>query len=85
MHAPSFARRSSALRIWSSAPGAQRFRRPTDILLLTIAALTLALLDIWAPGPTSLDEAISSVTTAVSDVFDWMWEISYALLMCNAV
>lgn len=80
MHAPSFVRRTSAIRIWSSAPGAQRFRRPTDILLLVSAMVALALLDIWAPGPTSLDEALVAVTTSVSEILDWLWEISYALL-----
>ncbi len=80
MHAPSFVRRTSAVRIWSSAPGAQRFRRPTDILLLVAALVTLALLDIWAPGPTSLDEALVSVTSSVSEILDWLWEISYTLL-----
>jgi len=85
MHAPSIVRRTSALRVWSSAPGAQRFLRPTDILLLAASLVTLALLDIWAPGPTSLDEALVSVTTTVSELLDWLWEISYALLAGWAV
>lgn len=80
MRAPSFVRRTSAIRVWSSAPGAQCFRRPTDILLLAGALTTLAVLNIWAPGPTSLDEALTAVTASVSEVLGWMWEISYALL-----
>ncbi len=80
MHAPSFVRRTSAIRVWSSAAGAQRFRRPTDILLLAVSLITVAVLNIWAPGPSSLDSAISSVATSVSDLLAWLWELSYALL-----
>ena len=29
------------VRVWSSAPGAQRMRRPTDVLLVTASVLLL--------------------------------------------
>ncbi len=47
------------VRVWSSAPGSQRMRRPTDVLLLITSVLLLAALALIAPGPTNVDTALA--------------------------
>jgi uncharacterized membrane protein YbhN (UPF0104 family) len=73
------------VRVWSSAPGAQRMRRPTDVLLLIASVLLLAALALVAPGPTSVDSAISSLLAALPSVVDLLWGLAYTTLAIWAV
>ena len=68
------------VRVWSSAPGSQRMRRPTDVLLLITSVLLLAALALIAPGPTNVDTALASVLDALPSVVDLLWGLSYTVL-----
>ncbi len=69
-----------SLRLFSAAPSAARTRRPTDLVLLVLALVTM-ILTAWAvdpPGPLSRD-----ISQFVSDAPDWLasvWQIFFDLL-----
>jgi uncharacterized membrane protein YbhN (UPF0104 family)/tRNA A-37 threonylcarbamoyl transferase component Bud32 len=67
-------------RMFSSSAQAQRLRRPTDVVLLVIGVLVVALTTMSAPGPTSIDVALGAVIDELSGALGWLWELSYALL-----
>ncbi|HEX6888509.1 MAG TPA: lysylphosphatidylglycerol synthase transmembrane domain-containing protein [Candidatus Nanopelagicales bacterium] len=72
-----------ALRLprgFSSAADEARARRPTDVLLLILAALGLLAFTLAAPGPTELDEPIQQVLQALPGVSGWIWRACFALL-----
>jgi len=73
--------RRADIRVFSSASGAARARRPTDILLLIASALGLVALAFVAPGPLGFDESASGFVDALPGLFGWFWEISYDLLI----
>lgn len=68
------------VRVWSSAPAAQRMRRPTDVLLVITSILLLAGLAFVAPGPTSADTTLASLLDALPSVVDLLWGLSYTIL-----
>ncbi len=73
------------VRVWSSAPGAQRMRRPTDVLLLVVSVLLLAALAVPAPGPTNADSALSAALAALPEVMGLLWGLSYTALALWAI
>ena len=77
--------RRGAGQLWSSAADAPLERRPTDVVLLVLAVLTLALLSIPAPGPGTLDDAVTNLLKALPGLLGWFWEIAYGLVLVWAL
>ena len=73
------------VRVWSSAAGAPRLRRPTDILLLVGSILALGLLALAAPGPTGADDALDTLLAWMQPLFGWLWSVVYAVMTLWAV
>jgi len=71
---------SGLVRVWSSAAGAPRLRRPTDILLLVGSIVALGLLALAAPGPTGADDALATLLAWLQPVFGWLWSVVYAVM-----
>jgi uncharacterized membrane protein YbhN (UPF0104 family)/tRNA A-37 threonylcarbamoyl transferase component Bud32 len=69
------------IRVFSSASDAPRSRRPTDVVLLALAVLTVVVLTFPAPGPTSVDSLVTGLVRALPGLFGWFWELSYDLLI----
>jgi len=69
------------VRLFSSAVGAGRRRRPTDVLLLIVAVAIIAALSGDAPGPTSFDTSLDALLKDVDPVLGWFWPLVYALLL----
>jgi len=69
------------IRVFSSASDALRSRRPTDVVLLALAVLTVVVLTFPAPGPTSVDSLVTGLVQALPGLFGWFWELSYDLLI----
>jgi uncharacterized membrane protein YbhN (UPF0104 family) len=69
------------IRVFSSAAHAPRSRRPTDVVLLVLTVLTVAVLAFPAPGPTSIDSLVTGLVRSLPGLFGWFWEISYDLLL----
>jgi uncharacterized membrane protein YbhN (UPF0104 family)/tRNA A-37 threonylcarbamoyl transferase component Bud32 len=67
--------------VFSSAADAPRSRRPTDVVLLVLTVLTVAVLAFPAPGPTSIDSLVTGLVRSLPGLFGWFWEISYDLLL----
>jgi uncharacterized membrane protein YbhN (UPF0104 family)/tRNA A-37 threonylcarbamoyl transferase component Bud32 len=67
--------------MFSSASDAPRSRRPTDVVLLALAVLTVVVLTFPAPGPTSIDSLVTGLVQALPGLFGWFWEIAYDLLI----
>ncbi|MDQ0374758.1 lysylphosphatidylglycerol synthase transmembrane domain-containing protein [Cellulomonas humilata] len=68
------------VRVWSSAAGAPRLRRPTDILLLVGSIVALGLLALAAPGPTGADDALATLLAWLQPLFGWLWSVVYAVM-----
>ena len=77
--------RGIGIRIFSSASDAPRARRPTDVVLLIVAVLTVLVLSIPAPGPTTLDTDITNLIKELPGLFGWFWELAWDLLIVWAV
>ena len=73
------------IRLFSSAPDAPRSRRPTDVVLLVLAVLTVVVVAFPAPGPTSIDSLVTGLVKALPGLFGWFWELSYDLLIIWAL
>jgi uncharacterized membrane protein YbhN (UPF0104 family)/tRNA A-37 threonylcarbamoyl transferase component Bud32 len=69
------------IRLFSSASDAPRSRRPTDVVLLALAVLTVVVLTFPAPGPTSIDSLVTGLVKALPGLFGWFWEVAYDLLI----
>ena len=69
------------IRLFSSASDAPRSRRPTDVVLLALAVVSILVLSFPAPGPTSIDSLVTSLIRSLPGLFGWFWEIAYDLLM----
>jgi uncharacterized membrane protein YbhN (UPF0104 family) len=72
-------------RVFSSASDAPRSRRPTDVVLLTLSAVTIGVLSIPAPGPTALDASLSTLLSDIPGLLGWFWELSFNLLVAWAL
>ena len=70
---------------FSSEVGAPRRRRPTDVVLLVSCALLLLLLDLSAPGPTSVDTGLVTVVESLPTVVGWVVAAGYAAAAVWAV
>ncbi len=68
-------------RVFSSGADAARIRRPTDVVLLIVSLLGIAALAVVAPGPSAIDEALTSLQKALQSFGGWVWEVGYALLV----
>ena len=77
--------RGIGIRIFSSASDAPRARRPTDVVLLIVAVLTVLVLSIPAPGPTTLDTDITNLIKELPGLFGWFWELAWNLLIVWAI
>jgi hypothetical protein len=73
------------IRLFSSAPDAPGSRRPTDVVLLALAVLTVVVLTFPAPGPTTIDSLVTGLVKNLPGLFGWFWEISYDLLIAWAL
>ncbi|MEI2827367.1 MAG: hypothetical protein V9F04_13960 [Dermatophilaceae bacterium] len=73
--------RRGAGQLWSSAADAPLERRPTDVVLLVVTVVSLALLSIPAPGPGNLDKAVTELLNALPGLLGWFWETAYALAL----
>jgi uncharacterized membrane protein YbhN (UPF0104 family)/tRNA A-37 threonylcarbamoyl transferase component Bud32 len=67
--------------VFSSASDAPRSRRPSDIVLLALAILTVVVVTFPAPGPTSIDSLVTGLVQGLPGLFGWFWELSYDLLI----
>ena len=67
-------------RVFSSAADAGRVRRPTDVVLLILGLLGAIALILLAPGPSALDQSLSSMITSLQLYTGWLWQVGYALL-----
>src|SRR4029453_16858978 len=53
----------------SSASDAPRSRRPTDVVLLALAVVTVVVLTFPAPGPTSIDSLVTNLVQGLPALF----------------
>jgi uncharacterized membrane protein YbhN (UPF0104 family) len=51
------------------------------VVLLALSVLTVGVLTIPAPGPTSIDSLVTGLVQALPGLFGWFWEICYDLLI----
>ena len=72
--------RVADIRVFSSASDAPRARRPTDVVLLALAALAVAGALLLAPGPGTIDTATQTFLTSLPGLLGWFWEVCYDLL-----
>ena len=73
--------RLTGIRFYSSQADAPRVRRPTDVMLLVLGLLLLAVTAVAAPGPTGLDNAVSSLIKEFPGFATWAWSVSYFVLV----
>src|SRR3954469_4515157 len=73
------------VRVFSSASDAPRARRPTDVVLVVLALVTIGGMTLVAPGPGHLDDATQQFVRSLPGLFGWFWEIAYDLLIIWAV
>ncbi|HSO56161.1 MAG TPA: hypothetical protein VL330_26235 [Actinomycetes bacterium] len=69
------------IRLFSSAGDAPRSRRPTDVVLLALAVVSILVLAFPAPGPTSIDSLVTGLVRSLPGLFGWFWEIANDLLI----
>jgi uncharacterized membrane protein YbhN (UPF0104 family) len=70
-----------SIRFFSSSADAARARRPTDVVLVLLAAATLGLVSIAAPDPTAADERITKLVKDLPGLLGWFWEAASDLLV----
>jgi uncharacterized membrane protein YbhN (UPF0104 family) len=75
---PPGARRLHGFHWFSSQSHAAVRRRPTDVGLVVVSTLGLLLLALFAPGPTTVDEALTTVVQAVPSL-DWAFTVGSVL------
>lgn len=70
------------IRLYSSPPGAPRFRRPTDVLLLVVSLVGLLVLGVAGRGtPAGFEAALVSLFETFPDAFEPLWAILFDLLL----
>jgi uncharacterized membrane protein YbhN (UPF0104 family) len=72
--------RLTGLRFFSSQADAPRVRRPTDVMLLVLGLLTVLAAALVAPGPTSLDNALTALIAELPGFASWAWDACYLVL-----
>jgi len=70
-----------SVRFFSSSADASRARRPTDLVLFFLAAVTLGLVSLFAPDPTSADARFTELVKDLPGLLGWFWEIASDLLV----
>ncbi len=70
-----------SVRFFSSSADASRARRPTDLVLFFIAAITLGLVSFFAPDPTAADARFTELVKDLPGLLGWFWEIASDLLV----
>src|SRR5512132_812110 len=69
-----------SVRFFSSSADASRARRPTDLVLFFIAAITLGLVSLFAPDPTAADARFTELVKDLPGLLGWFWEVGSDLL-----
>jgi uncharacterized protein (TIRG00374 family) len=69
------------IRVFSSVVDASRSRRPTDVMMLALSVLFLAVLSWPAPGPTRVDTNITRLLGNLTGAWTLVWDLSYAALV----
>jgi uncharacterized membrane protein YbhN (UPF0104 family) len=77
--------RVRSFRWYSSDPGAPLRRRPTDGVLLGISAVALLLLAPVAPGPSTIDQSLTTAIQALPSWLTWTFSAGYATATLWAV
>jgi uncharacterized membrane protein YbhN (UPF0104 family) len=70
-----------SVRFFSSSADAPRARRPTDLVLFLLAAVTLGLVSLFAPDPTAADARFTELVKDLPGLLGWFWEIASDLLV----
>ncbi len=70
-----------SVRFFSSSADASRARRPTDLVLFFLAAVTLGLVSLFAPDPTAADARFTEFVKDLPGLLGWFWEIASDLLV----
>jgi uncharacterized membrane protein YbhN (UPF0104 family) len=70
-----------SVRFFSSSADAPRARRPTDLVLFLLAAVTLGLVSLFAPDPTAADARFTELVKDLPGFLGWFWEIASDLLV----
>jgi uncharacterized membrane protein YbhN (UPF0104 family) len=70
-----------SVRFFSSSTDASRARRPTDLILFFLGAVTLGLVSIAAPDPTAADERFTELVKDLPGLLGWFWEVASDLLV----
>ena len=70
-----------SVRFFSSSADASRARRPTDVVLFFLAAVTLGLVSLFAPDPTAADARLTELVKDLPGLLGWFWEIASDLLV----
>jgi hypothetical protein len=70
-----------SVRFFSSSADASRARRPTDLVLFFLAAVTLGLVSLFAPDPTAADARFAELVKDLPGLLGWFWEIASDLLV----
>jgi uncharacterized membrane protein YbhN (UPF0104 family) len=70
-----------SVRFFSSSADASRARRPTDVVLFFLAAVTLGLVSLFAPDPTAADARFTVLVKDLPGLLGWFWEIASDLLV----
>jgi uncharacterized membrane protein YbhN (UPF0104 family) len=70
-----------SVRFFSSSADASRARRPTDVVLFFLAAVTLGLVSLFAPDPTAADARLTELLKDLPGLLGWFWEIASDLLV----
>src|SRR6187549_2833297 len=73
------------VRVFSSASDAPRARRPTDVVLVVLALVTIGGMTLVAPGPGHLDAATQRFVQALPGLLGWFWETAYDVLFVWAI
>lgn len=76
---------SGLFRMWSSAPSAERMRKPTDVMLLAVAVIVCLALGAFAPEPTATGEALLALIASASPVITWFWSLIDAAMVIWAL
>jgi uncharacterized membrane protein YbhN (UPF0104 family) len=70
-----------SIRFFSSATDAARARRPTDVVLFVLSVAGLALVSLFSPDRTAIDETTSRLVKDLPGLLGWFWEIAHDLLL----
>ncbi len=73
-------RAMTPIRFFSSASAAPRARRPTDVVLLIISVIGIAIALVLVPDPAGSESATSTFLRSLPGLLGWFWEIAYVLV-----